>query len=131
MMSTPPRTTYPELLALAKAFLADRRLGIVATGRRDGSPQQTIVAYQVRGEAIVISTGTATAKVTNLRRRPGVSLAVTDGPRCVVVAGAARLLQGPEAETYVGGPVSSGRQGGEPTLIVFTPQTYRWARLEG
>ncbi len=85
----------------------------------------------MRGEEIVISTGSVTAKVKNLRRRPAVSLAVTDGPRCVVVAGAARLLQGAEAEAFLGGPVSSGRQGGEPTLIVFSPETYRWARLEG
>jgi len=130
-MSTPPRKTYQELRALAETFLAERRLGIIATGRKDGSPQLTIVAYQVHDGEIVINTGSETAKVKNLRRRPRVSLAVTDGPRCVVVYGDARLLTGAEAEAYLGGPVSSGRQGGDPTLIVFAPQTYRWARLEG
>jgi PPOX class probable F420-dependent enzyme len=130
-MTTEPRKTYPELKALAQTFLTEHRLGILATGRRDGSPQLTIVGYRFDGEQVMINTGTATAKVKNIRRRPRVSLAVTDGPRCVVVYGEARLLQGAEAETVVGGPVSSGRQGGEPTLIVFAPQTYRWARLEG
>jgi PPOX class probable F420-dependent enzyme len=130
-MTSEPRKTYQELLALAKAFLAERRLGIIATGRQDGSPQLTIVSYRFHGEDIVINTGTATAKVKNIRRRPRVSLAVTDGPRCVVVYGEARLLQAAGAEAYLGSPVTSGRQGGEPTLIVFAPQTYRWARLEG
>ena len=133
-MSTPgtaPRKTYRELLELAKSYLEEHRLGVFATGRKDGSPQLTIVAYRVNGEEVVINTGSASAKVKNIRRRSNVSLAVTDGPRCVVVYGEARLLQGAEAEAYIGGPVSSGRQGGEPTLIVFEPQTYRWARLEG
>ncbi len=49
----------------------------------------------------------------------------------MVVYGEARLLQGAEAEAHVGGTVESGRQGGTPTLIVFRPDTYRWARLEG
>lgn len=111
--------------------MKERRLGIFATGRRDGSPQLTILSYSFNGKDVVISTGSDTAKVKNLRKRPRVSLAVTDGPRCVVVYGQARLLKGAEAEAYAGGPVSSGRQGGEPTLIVFAPETYRWARLEG
>jgi hypothetical protein len=48
-----------------------------------------------------------------------------------VVYGEARLLQGAEAEAKEGGPVDSRRQGGTPTLIVFSPETYRWARLDG
>ena len=56
---------------------------------------------------------------------------MSDGPRCVVVYGEARLLPGTEAEAFVGEPVTSGRRPGEPPLIVFAPHTYRWARLEG
>jgi pyridoxine/pyridoxamine 5'-phosphate oxidase len=130
-MTTVQRRPYAELLALAEAFLKERRLGVLATGRRDGSPQQTIVAYSFDGKDIVVSTGSDTAKVKNIRKQPRVSLAVTDGPRCVVVYGRARLLQGAEAEAYRGGPIGSGRQGGAPTLIVFSPESYRWARLEG
>ena len=116
---------------MADEFLKERRLGIFATGRRDGSPQLTILAYRFDGKEVVINTGSETAKVKNVRKRPRVSLAVSDGPRCVVVYGEARLLQGAAAEALAGGPVSSGRQGGAPTLIVFAPETYRWARLEG
>jgi PPOX class probable F420-dependent enzyme len=130
-MTTEPRKTYQELKALADEFLKERRLGIFATGRRDGSPQLSILAYQFDGNEFLINTGSETAKVKNIRKRPRVSLAVTDGPRCVVVYGGARLLTGAEAEARLGGPVHSGRQRGEPTLIVFAPETYRWARLEG
>jgi len=130
-MTTQPRKTYEEMRALADEFLKERRLGIFATGRRDGSPQLTILAYRFDGKEVVINTGSETAKVKNIRKRPRVSLAVSDGPRCVVVYGEARLLQGAAAEVLAGGPVSSGRQGGAPTLIVFAPETYRWARLEG
>ncbi|MBM3141232.1 MAG: hypothetical protein FJZ92_13770 [Chloroflexi bacterium] len=130
-MTTQPRRGYAELRALAEQFLRNHRLGVVATGKRDGSAQQSIVGYRFHGADIVINTGSDTAKVKNLRKRPGVSLAVTEGPTCVVVYGQARLLDRAEAEAYLGETVGSGRQGGTPTLIVFSPDTYRWARLEG
>ena len=130
-MTAQPRRTQAELQAMADEFLKNHRLGIFATGRRNGAPQQSILAYRFDGDEFVISTGSETAKVKNIRRRPAVSLAVADGPTCVVVYGTARLLQGAEAETFLGEPPGSGRQGGTPTLIVFAPESYRWARLEG
>ena len=128
---TQPRRTYEELKAIADQFLTDHRLGIFATGRRDGTPQQSILSYTYDGNDIVISTGSETAKVKNISKRAGVTLAVSDGPACVVDYGQARMLQGAEAEAYLGKSPDSGRQAGTPTLIVLTPETYRWARLEG
>ena len=116
---------------MAEQYLKDHRLGVLATERGSGMPQQSIVGYQFDGSDIVVSTGSDAAKVKNIRRRPGVSIAVTDGPTCVVVSGQARLLDGAEAETYLGEPAGSGRQTGTPTLIVFPAESYRWARLEG
>ena len=130
-MTTEPRKTYPELRAMAEQYLKDHRLGVLATQRGSGMPQQSIVAYQFDGADVVVSTGSDTAKVKNIRHRPGVSIAVTDGPTCVVVSGQARLLDGAEAEAYLGEPPGSGRQTGTPTLIVFPAESYRWARLEG
>ncbi len=130
-MTEQPRKTYAELQALAETFVKEHRLGVLATGRSRGTPQQSIIAYSFDGDDVVVRTGSEAAKVKNIRRRTGVSLAVTEGPTCVVVYGDARLLQGDEAEAYLGEPPSSGRQGGTPTLIVFSPETYRWARLEG
>ncbi|MBT5774536.1 MAG: hypothetical protein HOH95_09175, partial [Dehalococcoidia bacterium] len=130
-MADEPRKTYPELKAMAEQFLKDHQLGVLATGRKSGMPQQSIVSYQFDGADVVVSTGSDTAKVKNIRRRPLVSIAVTDGPTCVVVSGEARLLDGEEAEAYLGEAPGSGRQTGEPTLIVFEAASYRWARLEG
>lgn len=130
-MTTQPRKTYEEMKTLADQFLKDHRSGIFATGRRDGTPQQSILGYSYDGNDIVITTGSDTAKVKNINKRAGVSLAVSDGPTCVVVYGQARMLQGAEAEAYLGEAPGSARQSGTPTLIVFEPETYRWARLEG
>lgn len=130
-MTEQPKKTYPELKAMAEQFLKDHGLGVLATSRKSGMPQQTIVAYQFDGDDLVVSTGSDAAKVKNIRRRPLVSMAVTDGPTCVVVSGEARLLQGAEAESYLGEEPGSGRQTGTPTLIVFAAASYRWARLEG
>ncbi len=130
-MTEQPRKSYSELREMAERFLTDHRLGVLATTRSSGTPQQSIVSYRFNGQDVVVNTGSETAKVKNLRRRSGVSIAVTDGPICVVVSGQARLLAAAEAESYLGEAVSSGRQGGTPTLIVFGADSYRWARLEG
>lgn len=126
-----PRLSYPELKAMAIEFLKSHRSGIFATGKRDGSPQQSYLGYTFNGTDVIIETGDSAAKVKNARKRPSVSLAVNEGPTCVVVYGNARLLQGAEAEAYLGKPAGNGSQPGEPTLIVFTPETWRWARLQG
>lgn len=131
-MTTQPRKTYEERKAQAEAFLRAHTLGILATGRRDGSPQQSVLRYTYTDAGdVVIATADSAAKVKNARKNPGVSLAVNDGPTCVVVYGQARLLQGAEAEAYLGEAPGNGSQPGEPTLIVFTPSTFRWARLDG
>lgn len=131
MTTAQPRRSYAELKALAEEFLKNHRSGIFATGKRDGTPQLSYLGYTFNGTDVVIATGDSTAKVKNIRKRPGVSLAVNEGATCVVVYGSARLLQGEEAEAYLGEPPGNGSQPGEPTLIVFAPQTYRWARLLG
>jgi PPOX class probable F420-dependent enzyme len=130
-MTTAPRPGFAERKAQADEFLKSHSLGVFATGKRDGSPQQSILSYRFDGTEVVINTGDETVKVKNIRRNPRVSLAVIDGPTCVVVYGEARMIQGADAEAKEGGPVDSHRQGGTPTLIVFSPETYRWARLDG
>ena len=65
-MTAPPRRTYEELKAIAEQYLKDHRLGVLATGRRDGTPQQSILSYSFDGKDVVISTGSDTAKVKNM-----------------------------------------------------------------
>ena len=39
-MTTPPRSRFAELKVKAEEFLKAHSLGVLATGKRDGSPQQ-------------------------------------------------------------------------------------------
>lgn len=63
-----------------RRFLADHRWAILATGRRDGSPQQSMVGYWLDDhDRIVISVKRYTAKWHNAVRNPGVCLTIPDG----------------------------------------------------
>ena len=71
-----------------RAFLDDHVWAVLATTRRDGSPQQSMVGYAVDPEGrIVISTKAYTAKWRNLVRDPRASLTVADGRVHLVLAG--------------------------------------------
>jgi PPOX class probable F420-dependent enzyme len=76
-----------------RAFLANHVWGVLATGRGDGSPQQSLVGYALDGEGrILVLTQAATAKWRNAVRRPAVSFAVPDGRVHVVVYGSAEPI---------------------------------------
>jgi PPOX class probable F420-dependent enzyme len=77
----------------ADAFLRDHLWAVLATSRRDGSPQQSMVGYVVDDESrIVISTKSHTAKWNNAVRQPRVSLTVPDGRVHLVVYGEAEAI---------------------------------------
>jgi PPOX class probable F420-dependent enzyme len=76
------------------AYLAGRQLCVLGTGRRDGSPQLSMVTYLYDGSHILISVTKDRAKYWNARRNPRVAVLVPDGRRQVVVYGAAELLEG-------------------------------------
>ena len=122
-----PRKARAELEAAVEQYLKDHSLGVLATERPSGMPQRSIVGYRFDGRDIVISASRDTAKARNVRDRSSVSLAVTDGPTCLVISGEARLLDGAEAEAYLGEPLADGHA---PTLIVFAAASYRWADVE-
>ncbi len=74
-------------------FLAERVWAILATGRTDGSPQQSMIGYVVDDEGrIVISAKSFTAKWHNSVRQPSVSLCVPDGRVHLVVYGTAEAI---------------------------------------
>ena len=81
-----------EANAVALEFLKEHRLGVLATGRRDGSPQQALVAYHFDGTNFAIRTGGKSAKARNLRRGARASLLVADGGSAVTVYGEARVV---------------------------------------
>jgi PPOX class probable F420-dependent enzyme len=77
-----------------RAFLETHRWAVLATGRADGSPQQSMVGYALDGQGrILVSTQTFTAKWRNALRRPKVSLTVPDGRVHVVVYGTAEGIE--------------------------------------
>ena len=126
-------------------FLKTHRLGVLATGRRDGSPQQALIAYQFDGRDFAISTRAPSAKAKNVRKQPRVSLTVSDGPRVVVVYGRASVVREPEEVLrYYLARLASPRQTEpvdqealrrrlreeERVVVVITPEKYLPSRFE-
>jgi PPOX class probable F420-dependent enzyme len=69
-------------------FLRTHRWAVLATGRADGSPQQSMVGYDVDDELrLLVSAKSYTAKWKNALRQPKVSLTVPDGRVHLVVYG--------------------------------------------
>ncbi len=71
-----------------RAFLDAHLWAVLATGRADGSPQQSMVGYAVDDEGrLVLSVKSYTAKWKNALRQPKVSLTVVDGRQHLVIYG--------------------------------------------
>ncbi len=85
----------------ARAVVFEQHHAVLATLRRDGTPQMSPVAATVDGQGrVVVSTRQAAFKVRNLRRDPRAWLCVlADGfyGRWVQVGGRARIVELPEA----------------------------------
>ena len=90
-----------EITPEQSAYLRERQVGVLATSRKDGSPQQSMITYLFDGAHIVISTVRTSAKHHNTRRQPEVSLLVPDGKQQVIVYGAAEVLGGRERDRYI------------------------------
>jgi len=64
-------------LETARAFIRSHHQAVMATRRKDGSPQLSPVACAVDGDGkVVVSTRETAMKAKNLRRDPAVSLCV-------------------------------------------------------
>jgi PPOX class probable F420-dependent enzyme len=124
-------------------FLKSHRLGIFATGKRDGSPQQALISYNFDGSDIVVGTGWDSAKVKNLRRQPLASISIVDGPKVVVVYGEASIVRGEEADSIRAARLQPPRpagatparppartQAGERVVIRMEPQRIIANRLD-
>ena len=74
-------------------WLSEHALCTLATGRRDGSPQLSLVSYAYDGHQILISTSFDRAKWVNSKRTTKVSLLVQDGRQYVVVYGRAEHVE--------------------------------------
>ncbi len=76
-----------------RAFLEAGKLAVFATGRQDGSPQLSTVAYLMDGEGrLIISVKAFTAKWKNALRQPRVALSVNEGHAQLIVYGRAEAI---------------------------------------
>jgi len=74
-------------------FLRAHTWGVLATGRSDGSPQQSMIGYAVDDDGrLIISAKSYTAKWNNAVRLPKVSLTVPDGRIHLVIYGDAETI---------------------------------------
>ena len=76
-----------------RAFLEEKRFAVLATINADGSPQQTIMWYELQGDEIMMNTRDGRVKAGNFRRDPRASICVEDGYRGVTIQGTIRLIE--------------------------------------
>ncbi len=83
--------TTNKLSDKAREFLGERRFAVLATINRDGTPQLTVMWYELQGDEIMMNTADGRVKAHNLRRDPRISICVEDGTRYVTLSGTAQL----------------------------------------
>ena len=82
-----------ELRDDARAFLEEPRFGVLGTVNADGSPQQTVMWYALRGDTVMMNTKRGRKKDRNLLRDPRASLCVEDGFRYVTLEGIIAMVE--------------------------------------
>jgi PPOX class probable F420-dependent enzyme len=75
-----------------RQFLSQPHFAAIATINADGTPQQTVIWYELEGDEIVMNTAAGRVKEVNLRRDSRVSICVVDGYAYVTITGRARLI---------------------------------------
>ena len=138
-----------ELSKEAEDYLKNHGLCVFATGRKDGSPQQSLLGYQFDGKEFLLGGQVTSFKMKNLRRNPKASLTVVDGRGHVVVYGTCELVEdeaemaklqerfGPRAappgqEPKPGDPPPPPRPAMGPRMnILFKPDKYLYNRMTG
>lgn len=105
-----------------RTYLEEHRWAVLATGRNDGSPQQSMIGYAVDDEGrIIISAKSYTAKWRNAVRRPKVALTVHDGRVQLVVYGTAETIDDDPLRAELSASVFaalSGNDAPDPMSIV-------------
>jgi len=77
----------------ARRFLEEKRFAVLATVNADGSAQQTVMWYMLRGDQVVMNTKRGRLKDRNLLRDRRVSICVEDGYRFVTIAGEVAMIE--------------------------------------
>lgn len=93
-VAQPYQKGYPLPMPLdptIREFLNEKRFAVLATINDDGTPQLTVMWYELRDDLIVMNTTWARVKGKNLQRDPRISICVEDGYRFVTISGVAML----------------------------------------
>ncbi len=80
-----------SLSAAVRAFLEEPRFLTLATINRDGTPQQSVIWYELQGDEIMMNTARGRLKDRNLVRDPRASLCLEDGYRYLAIRGTVSL----------------------------------------
>jgi len=73
-------------------YLSNHKWAVLATGRKDGSPQISQIVYHWNGEDFAVSIKSYTAKWNNALRQPRVALLIPDERRQLVIYGSAECI---------------------------------------
>lgn len=76
-----------------RAFLEKPRFGVLGTVNANGSPQQTVMWYELRGDTVMMNTKRGRKKDRNLLQDPRASLCIEDGFRYVTLDGSIELIE--------------------------------------
>ncbi len=76
-----------------RAFLEQPRFCVMATINRDGSPQLTVMWYDLVDDVVILNLTRGLVKERNLRRDPRMAICVEDGPRFVTLNGRAEIVE--------------------------------------
>jgi PPOX class probable F420-dependent enzyme len=74
-------------------FVQAHRLAIMATQRKAGPPQLTMINYLFDGTNYLVTVRGQSVKAKHLRRRPELSLAIVDGRQQVIVNATSTLIE--------------------------------------
>ncbi len=74
-------------------FLGSHQWAVLSTGRRDGSPQASMIGYRWDGGDVVLTFRRSSAKYHNVARQPRVVMVVPDGRAAITVYGDGELVE--------------------------------------
>jgi PPOX class probable F420-dependent enzyme len=106
-------------------FLQQPLFAVVATINPDGSPQQTVVWYELRDNAIIMNTTADRQKTRNLKRDSRIDICIRDGYHYVTISGRAQLIDNQkQAQTDVEQLAIRyhGEQAGKAQMAEFSRQ---------
>ena len=119
-----------------RAFLGERRFGVLATVGVTGAPRQTVMWYLLEDDEILFNTAAGRRKPEHLAREPRVSLLVEDGYRYVCVSGSVQAITDPrtsQADIRRLAARYEGDERAEKQMLTFSKQeriSYRF-RISG